>query len=158
VYDADTDHFDIAETLRQVLDTNWIGDILPSKRRQARQLLSEQVSRVFPFASKFVDDYVRDALRLEPLHTDGLSQGSIVSDSNLRPWSVDSDVESLGSLDDFVVDDEEKSETSSVNSSVSSDYSDPEPKRKKSKASKPKKKSYSSVSDDDASSSSYSTS
>ena len=157
VYDIDSEQFDIAETIRLALDTNWISDILPSKRRQARQALSEQFVRPFPFAVKYVDDFVRDALRLEPLQADGMSQESILSQPNgVRPLSDDSDLESLGSLDDFVVDDDENdgSGDSSDDSSSSSNYSDPEPKRKKSKL-KRKKKSYSSVSDG---SSSYSTS
>jgi len=158
VYDPESEQFDIAETVRMVLETNWISDILPSKRRQARQALSDHIVRAFPFTVKFVDDYVRDALRLEPLQADGLSQESVVSKRNgLPPLSDDSELESLGSLDDFVVnDDDDESGSSSDNSSSSSDYSDPQPKRKKPKT-KQKKKSYSSVSDDDGSSS-YSTS
>ena len=151
VFDSDSEEFDIAETVRMVLDTNWVGDILPSKRRQARQALADQIVRPFPFTTKFVDDYVRDALRLEPLHVDGLSQESILSDTK-GVLSDDSDMESLGSLDGFVVD-EDESESGSSSSSSSSDYSDPAPKKKK--PVKRRKKSYSSVSDD---SSSYSTS
>jgi hypothetical protein len=153
VFDSDTEQFDIAETVRMVLETNWIGDILPSKRRQARQALTDQIVRPFPFTTKFVDDYVRDALRLEPLHVDGLSQESILSDTK-GVLSEDSDMESLGSLDGFVVDeDESESGSSSGSSSSSSDYSDPAPKKKK--PVKLRKKAYSSVSDE---SSSYSTS
>jgi hypothetical protein len=157
VYDAETEEFDIGETIRLVLDTNWIGDILPSKRRQAREALFNQIINPFPFTRKIVNDYVRDTLRLEPLHEVGLSQESVVSERGRPISDDDSDQESLGSLEDFVVDEESDSGSSSdESSSSSSNYSDDSPKKRTKKPVKKKvKKSHSSDSDQ---SSGYSTS
>jgi methionine salvage enolase-phosphatase E1 len=97
---------------------------------------------VFPFAKKVVDDFVIEALRLDPLAI----VNEVKKQSDIE--SSDSEIESLGSLNEFVVDESsedesDKSDSSSNSSSSysssssleSSNYSDETPQKKKRKIS-----------------------
>lgn len=97
------EEFDLTDTLRIILESNWILDILPQKRKAARLALTEYFVKPIPATAKVVADFCRDMLQLSPLQErarDGVSDASVSSSS-------DSDVESRGSLDDFVVDSDE---------------------------------------------------
>jgi hypothetical protein len=142
VYEDESDDFDVAETIRQLLETSWMMDIIPSSRKAARRALEDQIISVFPFAKKVVDDFVIEALRLDPLAI----VNEVKKQSDIE--SSDSEIESLGSLNEFVVDESsedesDKSDSSSNSSSSysssssleSSNYSDETPQKKKRKIS-----------------------
>jgi hypothetical protein len=147
VYEDESDDFDIAETLRHVLETNWIMDIIPSSRKAARRALEDHIVSVFPFAKKVVDDFVSEALRLEPLVVEQQTPTKKEQSDKSILGSSDSEIESAGSLNEFVVDEEEEegesdggstsgssSSTYSSGSSLeSSNYSDATPEKKKRK-------------------------
>jgi hypothetical protein len=100
---GERDEFDLTDTLRIILESNWILDILPQKRKAARLALTEYFAKPIPSTAKVVGDFCRDMLQLSPLQERapaGVSDASVSSSS-------DSDVESRGSLDDFVVDSDE---------------------------------------------------
>ena len=101
IYDIE-EEFEIAETMRIVFDRSWILDILPQQRKAARRALQTYFTKPFPFTSKVVGDFCRGTLSLSPL--------PVIHEEDSKPSlssSSDSDIESRGSLDDFVVDDEE---------------------------------------------------
>ena len=104
------EEYEIAETTRMLLERNWILDILPQTRKAARQILYKQFVTPYPFMSKPVADFCRDMLRLSPLEKEANSDSSPSSDS---------DIESRGSLDGFIVDSEE--DESSGSGSIDSD-------------------------------------
>jgi len=111
MYDAD-EEYEIAETTRMLLERNWILDILPEGRKAARQILYKQFVTRYPFLSKAVADFCRDMLRLEPL--------TIEDGNSASTPSSDSDIESRGSLDDFIADsDEDGDDGSDIDSSSS---------------------------------------
>ena len=136
VYDSEED-FEVAETLRLVLQSNWILDILPSKKKLARKTLNELFVRPFPFTKKVVDEFVEEVLRLEPLPVHPKDELVNPDSVSISAGSSDSDIESRGSLDDFVVDSEEDGEEDSgsagTESELSSNYSEDEPVIKKKK-------------------------
>lgn len=112
VFDPEED-FEIAECIRMVLDTHWIMDILPQKRKAASRMLHEVFTRPYPSAKKAVDDFCEEVLRVEP--RSGEPEAAKVASP-----SSDSDVESRGSLDAFVVDsDEDEAASESASSSES---------------------------------------
>jgi len=128
------DEYEIAETLRLVLDGHWILDVLPQRRKAAREKLYESFARPLNFTKKIVDDFCRDFLRLSPPKEKVAS----VSDASCSS-SSDSDIESRGSLEGFVVDSEEEedeeensdgSDSSSEESEFSEDNSPPKRKRR----------------------------
>lgn len=124
-----SENFEVSECIRMILESAWILDFLPTKKKKARQFLHDTVLTVFPFAKKPVDDFVIDYLGLEPLPSVIPAKKEHLSSSS------DSDVESRGSLDDFVVDededdegeeDDEESEVSGSSGSESSGSSESE--------------------------------
>jgi hypothetical protein len=131
IFDADED-FEISESVRCILETHWILDILPSKRKAARRILTEMIIAPFPFTKKHVDSFCEEALGLEPIEEEKVAESHSTSSS-------DSDIESRGSLDDFVVDsdveDEESSESDDDESLLSSDDESPKTTKKKRKLS-----------------------
>jgi hypothetical protein len=123
----DDEEYEFAETLRLVLDSHWILDILPASRKAARKVLYGKFVEPFGFTEKIVEDFTRDFLRLGPEKDAG-------SDSS----STDSDIESMGSLNEFVVDsnsedEDEEEEEEEDESSEESEFSDDSYKRKRSK-------------------------
>ena len=121
--------FEFAETLRLVLESQWILDILPPRRKAARHSLYENFVKPFRFSKKIVDDFCLDFLRLGPKE----EKAGTVSDRSVSS-SSDSDIESKGSLDEFVVDsdDEESEEEVSSESDEESEFSDEDsPRRRK---------------------------
>jgi hypothetical protein len=110
------DEFEINDTLRMMLESSWIMDILPQKRKAARSAIGEYFLKPFPFTLKVISDFCGEMLRLSPPpdRNDQVSDRSVSSSS-------DSDIESRGSLDDFVVDSDEDDEEgeSDDNSEVS---------------------------------------
>ena len=117
------EEFEIAETIRLILDTHWLLDIIPQKRKKARKVIEEYFLVPFPFAQQIVDEFLTDVLRFDDI--DQIRDSEKISDQisvDRVSASSDSDVESRGSLEDFVVDDSE--------SSVSSSSSDDKPKQK----------------------------
>jgi hypothetical protein len=127
VYDSN-EEFEIAETLRLVLGGNWIMDIMPQKRKAARKALELSFVKPFPFAAYVVSDFCRDALSLSPIQAPA-EYDTKPSDSS----SADSDIESRGSLDDFVVDDEDESGSLTSEESEDSDSSEDSPIHRKKK-------------------------
>ena len=120
------DEFEIAETIRLVLESHWILDILPSKRKAAQRILRGAIVERFPYTEKVVDDFCQEILRLEP-PIDKVASGASVSS--------DSEIESKGSLNEFVVDSDEEDgdETGSEDESeYSSSADDESPVRRKS--------------------------
>jgi hypothetical protein len=137
------EEFDIAECIRLLLATSWILDFLPSKKKRARDTLYEQIVDVYPFTRKVVEDFITEYLGLDPR-----SDPTLPTPPAPEVPSSDSDVESRGSLDDFVVDDSDDSEELTSNDETdTSSSSDDEPVRKK------RNRSYSESSDSGSSSS-----
>ena len=137
---ASDEQFELADTLRILLERNFILDILPSKRKAARSVLVECFVKPFPFTRKVVSDFCEEALRLEPLEVE--ANDGHVSEKSVSS-SSDSDIESRGSLDDFVVesdeDDEDEYSSSSDESedSASSGSESPSDRKRKKRTRKP---------------------
>ncbi len=123
------ENFEVSECVRLILDSSWVLDFLPSKKKKTREMLNDVVVKVIPFARKVVDDFVIDYLGLEPLPSDTPLVEDIASASS----SSGSDMESKGSLEDFVVDEDEDDEGeiySSDSSSASSSSDDDNNRRR----------------------------
>jgi len=157
VFEDESDDFDVCETIRQVLETNWIMDIIPTSRKAARRSLEDHIVHAFPFAKKVVDDFVQEALRLDPLVV--LVDNKDQDDKSVKE-SSDSEIESAGSLEDFVVNESDGDGTNSnsddesdSSSLVSSNYSDND---ESPQAKKKQRKKIESSDDDSSSSSGYS--
>lgn len=116
----DDEQFEISDTLRILLEGNFILDILPSKRKAARAALLEYFVQPYPFTRKVVSDFCQDALRLEALEEP--KKPDYISDKSVES-SSDSDIESRGSLDDFVVDSDEEDDFASSDDSEDSSAS-----------------------------------
>ena len=103
------DEFEIADSIRLVLESHWILDILPQKRKKARRTVEEFLLKPFPFAKQYIDTFLIETLGFEDI--------TPVAGDRRDGSSSDSDIESRGSLDDFVVDDSiDESDASSLSS------------------------------------------
>jgi hypothetical protein len=113
VYDQ-TEEYELAETMRIILEGNWVLDILPQKRKAARKTLHIYFGKPFPSMKKILSDFCRDMLQLSPLP----ASDEVDSNPSLSS-SSDSDIESQGSLADFIADSDVESGTDSDSSSDS---------------------------------------
>jgi hypothetical protein len=119
VYSSDSDEFDVNETVRVLLDRNWLLDLLPSKRKAARRVLYDSLVGTYPFTKVLVDSYVLEVLGADPEAVPAPRKTEESDESGGSESSEGSDIESRGSIDDFVVDSESEDKFSSASESLS---------------------------------------